>query len=502
MINIKDLRELSKEFNILYVEDDEEISKSMLSYLTKIFKNVDYAYNGEDGLNLYNQNSYDLVMTDIQMPKVNGLEMSSIIKEKNSEQNIIIVSAYADVDKFTDSIRIGVDGYILKPIDYNNLNQVLYKTMTKINKFKEHALYEKDLELLVKKKIDENRELELEKIKNYKQTLYSLIDLIESRDNYTSKHSIRVATYSKLIAEEMGFSKNECEEIYIAGMLHDIGKVAIPDSLLLKPSKFNTNDYELVKEHVNIGFNMLNQIDMFKSVAQIVKSHHERLDGTGYPNGLKGDEIPISANIMAVADSFDAMTTNRVYKKSKSVYNALEELKELTGVKFRKDVIDVASDIFKNIVINTDINQLPTTNMEQERFSYFYNDNMTGLFNELYLDYILVVNIIKNSYKEINFITLDNFGEVNKKYGWLKGNEFLASFSKYLKEVTNYRLVFRIYGNHFIIITEKNENFDENHIEKLNQYSYDNFDFLKINLKKINIINNNIDSISSLEKYM
>jgi len=502
MFDIKVLRELTKDYTVLYVEDDENISDIMCTYLKKFFSSVDFAANGEEGLELYTQKEYDLVLTDIQMPKMDGLEMSRKIKEINSDQNIIIISAYSDVDKFTESIKIAVDGYILKPIDYENLNATIYKVILKIKKFKEHAIYEKNLEQMVETKTNENLALQLDKVNNYEQTLYALIDLVENRDTYTGKHSIRVANYSKLIAQKMNFSDEECSEIHKAGILHDLGKIAIPDSLLLKPTKFNQKEFELIKEHVNIGFQMLNQISMFKETAKIINCHHERLDGSGYPNALKGDEIPIKANIMALADAFDAMTTNRIYKPRKTISEALKEIKKFSGIHFKKEIVDVALKVLVDVEIDTSITQLPASTLEQERFSYFYNDNMTGLFNEAYLDYILVKNKSDQDYKEINIFSINNFREYNEKVGWSKGNEFLVEFSKILTELIDETLIFRIHGDYFIIVCENEKNIEQRIIEELNKFLSQCGFSMSIELKTFNILENNISSASLLESFI
>lgn len=310
MIDVIKLKELSKNFKVLYVEDDEMLRDSLASYFEKLFKEVVSAKDGKEGLELYKKGVFDIVITDIQMPNLNGIEMAEKIKELNHEQEILIVSAYTEIEYFIKSIKIGVSGYIIKPIDYAQMNEELYKLVNKLKKFKENETYKNHLEELIAKGIKE-------KIENYQKTLFALVDMIEERDTYTGGHSQRVAKYSVMIAKEMGCAEKEREKLHQAGILHDIGKISTPDSVLLKPGKLNDIEYKLIQEHVKVGYGMLSKIPMYKELAEIIHHHHERYDGKGYPDGLRGDEIPLLSRIMIVADAFDAMTTNRIYKTRK-----------------------------------------------------------------------------------------------------------------------------------------------------------------------------------------
>lgn len=451
---LNELKKSTKDLSVLYVEDEDLLRKSVEQYLNKIFLKVDSVTNGKEALECYFKNEYDLVITDINMPYMDGIEMASKIREKSMEQNIIIISAHSEIDNFIKSIQVGIDGYILKPIDFNQMNTILYKVASKINRQKENEFYKEHLEDMIKQKVDEIRVLNKTKVNNYKKTLYALIDIIERRDTYTGGHSQRVAKYSKMIAEHMGFSAKECKEIYQAGILHDIGKVAIPDSILLKPNTLNEIEYSLIQKHVSIGYEMLKNIPMFSSLAEIIKSHHERYDGSGYPDGLKKDEIPIAAQIMAVADTFDAMTTSRIYKGRKSVGSAIDELKELSDIHHSKDLVYKATEVLKEIRIDSSINQLPNSELEKERFSFFYKDQITGAFNKSYLDLVLFQNSYNHNYHRLYFIEINNFNKYNNKFGWEKGDVFLKSVVKYLNEICENTLIFRVYGDDFVVISQ------------------------------------------------
>ena len=178
-----------------------------------------------------------------------------------------------------------------------------------------------------------------------------MIDMIESSDAYTAGHTKRVARYCELIAREMNYSEKEIELVKNAARLHDIGNISMPESILLKPDKLDTAEYKLIQEHLNTGYEMLNNINQYKDIAQIIKEHHERYDGSGYPNGLKADEINPLSQIIIVADAFDAMTTNEIYKSTKTVEEALQEIESLSASHFHPDVVYAALVVLKNISI-------------------------------------------------------------------------------------------------------------------------------------------------------
>lgn len=495
MIDTQKFKYLAKNFTVLYVEDDEILRKSFLDYLKKFFKIVDFAIDGEDGLQKYQQRQYDIVITDISMPKLNGIDMAKKIKTLNSNQEIVIASAFTDFEILSEAIKLGIDGYLLKPINYTQMSEILYKVVHKLTEFKQNDLYKKYLNELVETKSREIDDLNKEKIKNYKLTLYALVDLIEKRDTYTGGHSNRVAFYSNLIAKQMGVNEEDCDVIYKAAMLHDIGKIAIPDSVLLKPGSLNDLEYQLIQEHVSIGYEILKKVPMFEQEAKIVHAHHERLDGSGYPNGLKADEIPLFAMILAVADTFDAMTTNRIYKARKTVQEALEEIHKLRGKLFFEDVVDAAVIALKDIELHETINQLPQTHLEQARFSYFYIDQLTQVYNRNYLDVILTQNKYNYQYDNLYLIFLRNFGEYNKTYGWNAGSDLLTKVAQQLVSLYPDTLIFRIHGDDFVIVTSKS--IDLSLINKF--FETENINF---STQTQNIAEKNLFSSQSLEFFI
>lgn len=377
---------------------------------------------------------------------MNGIEMSKKIKAMNPEQTIVIISAYTETEFFMDAIHMGISDYIIKPIEYEQMNSVLYKLANNIQARKENKLFHENLYKLVAEQTQSITD-------NYELTIKAMVDVVESRDSYTGGHSERVARFCEAIAQEMMLSEEECALIFRAGMLHDIGKVTTPDAILMKPGKLSEREHDLIKNHVVVSYEMLAKIPMYQKLSLIVQSHHERYDGKGYPNGLKGDEIPLLARIMIIADAFDAMTTNRIYKGRKSREAAIAEIEAGSGTQFCPEIVPYACKALSTVTINESITQLPHNSMEAERFAYFFHDSVTENYNSEYL--ILYLKTINKEIQHCaNVIYLRNFSQYNKKYGWEQGNALLKSTADYLANKYPYGVLFRIYGDDFVLISK------------------------------------------------
>jgi putative nucleotidyltransferase with HDIG domain len=492
MIDIKNLKLLTQTLKVLYIEDDPSIQASMGSYLKKLFLDVEIANNGEEGLEKYKKQEFDIVITDLSMPKMNGLEMLSKIRSTNENQAVLITSAHSESTYMIDAIKLGIDGYIIKPFDYEQLNYELSKIAEKLKKYAENREYKKHLQDMIDEKTSEIIQMMNYQSQNYEKTLISMVEMIEERDTYTAGHSKRVARYSKKIAEQMGYSEDDCIKLYQAGILHDIGKVATPDAVLLNPKNLDEIEYKLIKEHVEVGFKLLSHIPMFESLAEIVHAHHERHDGKGYPMGIGADNIPSLARVMIVADAFDAMTTSRIYKARKSVKEALEELTKLKSKQFHPDVVENAVIALKNIEIDNTISQIPKTQLEEERFVYFYKDRLCNVYNQNYLEMILVKNQERKEFKYMDTFFLNNFSKFNKNKGWSEGDKFLQAFSSSINNYFKDSIVFRIYGDDFVVmgnnkvdLSELKTKLDEIVKDTCIEYAIKSFD---LEVEKINSI--------------
>lgn len=298
---------------------------------------------------------------------------------------------------------------------------------------------------------EQSERMEAARIRNYEETILAMVDMIEKRDTYTAGHTRRVADYSRRIAHALGLDDEAIEQLVKAATLHDIGKIIIPDAVLLKPGALTSLEYELIKQHVSVGYETLSGVAMYQDLAELMRHHHERMDGSGYPQGLVGEQIPLSARIMAVADSFDAMTSNRIYKPRKSVEEALQELQALADVHYDRSVVEAACQVLADLPAVSDADQLPTTDIERQRFAYFFNDQLTGLYNAEYLQFMLQRNLHVH-FHSLQMILLRGFAAYNETHGWHRGNHLLRDFAHWLQHKCPGGMVFRVLGDDFVLI--------------------------------------------------
>ncbi|MDD5212519.1 MAG: HD domain-containing protein, partial [Sulfuricurvum sp.] len=299
--------------------------------------------------------------------------------------------------------------------------------------------------------------LQKEQINNYEETILAFVDMIEQRDAYTAGHTLRVAKYSRKLATYLNIDEAMIHKIEKAAILHDIGKIATPDTILLKPGRLNALEYELIKNHVTAGYKMLSKVKMYAELAEIMKFHHEHYDGSGYPYGLKGEKIPMEAHIMIVADAFDAMTTNRIYKGRLTIEDAISELNKKSGIQFHPIVVEAANHVLVDEVI-FQTTQMPQSDLEKQRFSYFFNDNLTGLYNEAYMQ-LMLHQIDAQMY--VYVVRLHNITTFNKHMSWNKGNELLLSVANQLKVYFPEAKIFRFEGDDFLIFSPIETVFEE-----------------------------------------
>ena len=304
--------------------------------------------------------------------------------------------------------------------------------------------------------------LEDERIANYEETILAFVNIIEQRDSYTAGHTVRVAEYCRRIAEAMGIERAQIALLEKAAILHDIGKVVTPDAILLKPDRLTPLEYELIKLHAEAGYQMLSKIDMYRDLAQIIRYHHARYDGKGYPPTPEKDAVPLASYIMAAADAFDAMTTNRVYKQRKSVAEAVAELQKCAGTQFHPEVAAAAVRALADVRI-AETTQMPENKLEQRRFAYFFRDVLTDCFNEDYLHTLLIQH--EDERRCLNLIDLKHFSAYNKAAGWEEGNRLLQNFAAALRERYPDAMLFRYHGDNFILLFETHREISRGEIE-------------------------------------
>ncbi|BCB26260.1 two-component system response regulator [Sulfurimicrobium lacus] len=308
--------------SVLYVEDEDEVREALARYLRRRCPKLELARNGKEGLEMFRAKHYDVVVTDVKMPIMDGLEMARNIKSIKEEVPVIIVTAYNEVDYFLRAIEVGVNRYVKKPLDPDELLLAIYKST--IIHFHQ-------------------RELEHKRQSSYDSVNDALIALghaIMKRNPYTETHEARVAKLAVAIAEDLCLPLDQIEGIRLAAEIHDIGNLDVLEDVLRSPHKLTAQEFEEVSRHPQSGFEILGDIAFPWPIAQIIVQHHERMDGSGYPKGLKGDEILLEARIVGVADALEAMTSARPHRPAYGVETALAEIKAKRGTLFDPAVVD------------------------------------------------------------------------------------------------------------------------------------------------------------------
>ncbi len=328
---------------ITVVDDDVSNLKMASHILNGEEFRVSCLRSGEELLDFLKANHPDLILLDIHMPGMDGFETIKGIRENTELTKIpvIFLTADEDADTETTGLSLGAMDFIKKPF----IPEVL---LLRVRHTIELIRLQSDLSSEVEKKTVELRKKTDQLIEEHNKTermtmqiVKALSGAIDAKDTYTNGHSTRVAQYSREIAKRFGYEEKRLEEIYMMGLLHDVGKIGIPDAIINKPSKLSTEEYGIIQNHPVMGARILKNITEFPKMATGARWHHERYDGKGYPDGLSGVEIPEEARIIAVADAYDAMTSRRSYRDVLSQEKVRAEVERCRGTQFDPEFADI-----------------------------------------------------------------------------------------------------------------------------------------------------------------
>jgi putative nucleotidyltransferase with HDIG domain len=302
---------------------------------------VQLAASGREAMEILEQNVFDLVLTDIVMQDGNGITLLERMHGQQPQLPVVMVTAIHDIGVAIDSMRRGAYDYLLKPFEREHLLGTVQRALDHRQAMQESQSYQQSLEQVVRARTEMLRQAMEDLEHSYDITLEALGDALDLKDSETEGHSKRVTAYTIALARAMSVSPEQIKVIARGAFLHDIGKMAIPDDILRKPGKLSPEEQEVMREHCARGYNMLRKIPFLSESAEIVYTHQEHHDGSGYPNGLRGSEIPIGARIFAVADTLDAITSDRPYRKARSFDVARQEILRCSGTQFDPGVVEV-----------------------------------------------------------------------------------------------------------------------------------------------------------------
>jgi putative nucleotidyltransferase with HDIG domain len=324
---------------ILIVDDELEITEILADLLSTEY-DCQKAGSAEQAITQLQDSEFQLVISDITMPGMTGLEMIPHIKELSPNTVVVMISGMQTVESAIGALRVGAFDYLMKPFDLRQVEAVVKRALEHYDLVTAKQRYENHLEELV-----EQRTAELDRTLDsledaYRSTLKALTTALETRDQETHGHSERVVTYSLRLGREYGLSRDVMKALEFGSLLHDIGKIGVPDLILRKPGKLTEEEWVLMREHPMHGQQILRGIEFLQGAARVVAQHHEKWDGSGYPLGLREEEIDVNARIFAVADAFDAITSDRVYRRGKSYEAAAQELDDWAGRQFDPKVVE------------------------------------------------------------------------------------------------------------------------------------------------------------------
>lgn len=327
-----------RKYKIIGVDDEEGI----LDSLRVLLEDTSYEFvgitNPVEAIERVRQEHFDLMLLDFMMTPLHGDEVVEEIRKFNKELYILLLTGHKDLAPPLETIkRLDIQGYCEKSDKFDQLLLLIESAIKSVKQMDEIKRINEKLE-------DSKEQLE----QAYLDMVQTLRYTVEAKDSYTRGHSDRVSEYSVLIGEKLGLPAEQIKTLRIGGLFHDIGKIGIPDSILLKESRLTDDEYSEIKNHPSIGAHILCDAEVFKDIIPIVKHHHERYDGKGYPGQLKGEDIPYFARIAAVADAFDAMTSKRTYRDSLPLDVVRGEIEKNLGTQFDPNVGKVFLDILDN----------------------------------------------------------------------------------------------------------------------------------------------------------
>lgn len=339
--------------SILVVDDEAPIRRILSRTLERMGHRCTQAADVIEARKAIERDSFDLVVSDVNMPGESGMDLVKDLFENHPDVAVMMVTGVDDPALAEEALDLGAYGYVIKPFEMNeiaiNVSNALRRRALEL----ENARHREHLEAMVKERTADlwRAVQQLEQARDdlrssQAETIHRLTLAAEFRDDETGAHIQRMSHYCGLLAQKVTGDAEQAEVLQLASVMHDVGKIGIPDSILLKPRKLTPDEYEAMKQHAELGHRILSggSSELLQLAASIALTHHEKVDGSGYPHGLAGDDIPIEGRIAAIADVFDAVTTDRVYRKAFTLAEALQIMREGRGTHFDAELLDVFFD--------------------------------------------------------------------------------------------------------------------------------------------------------------
>lgn len=326
---------------ILVVDDDPSVRRFLREALKDSAIRVAEAGDAVVALESIESGDFDIIMCDVYMPGASGLDLLSIAQQTRWDVGFILITGEIQVETVIMALRMQASDFLLKPLTVEEIKRSVATAFEHLVDRRQARAYKGSLETSIQRR---TRELEValsELESNYQMTLEALVAALDSREHETFSHSLRVRAYTRFLARRAGYPPALLPSLEQGALLHDIGKIAVADAILLKPAKLTQEEWVEMRKHPNAGDEILKRVPFLRPASAIVRHHHERFDGTGYPDGLKGAEIPLGARLFMVADTLDAMTSDRSYRKGLGFEAVQEEILRWSGKQFDPHIVDL-----------------------------------------------------------------------------------------------------------------------------------------------------------------
>jgi len=338
---------------ILVVDDETPVREAVCSILAQAGYDCHPVTSGHDALTVLRSNDgVSIVLSDLIMEGMDGLTLLARMKQDYPEIPVVMVTAVHDISVALAAIRNGAYDYLLKPFEKEQLLAMVRRALETRRLRLENLAYQTRLESLVSARTEMLRKALADLERSYDITLEALGDALDLKDAETEGHSKRVTAFTIAIARAMDLPQERVRIIARGAFLHDVGKMAIPDAILRKPGRLSLQEQSIMREHAHLGYQLLRNIPFLQEAAEIVYSHQERFDGSGYPRGLRADQIPLGARIFAIADTFDAMTSDRPYRAAQSIPSGRREIERHAGKQFDPEIVKVFLNVPEKIWVD------------------------------------------------------------------------------------------------------------------------------------------------------
>ena len=332
---------------ILIVDDEDDVRDVLARQLEAVGHDCELAANGEQAVRLVREREYDLIVSDINMPEMTGLEfLKTVVSQIEFVTPVIILTAYNDVGHAIRAIQVGAFDFVRKPWDIDEVRLAVNRALMRRADLKFRRSYQAELERRVQAAVVDLK-------RAYDGTVVGFAALLEGKDTTTADHCERVRALCVRLAAEMNLGTDRVRDLELGAMLHDIGKFKIPDAILNKPGPLTPEEWDVMRRHPDFGGEIVSKIDFLRGAADVVQNHHEKFDGSGYPRGLRGEDIPLAARIFMVVDAYDTITSKRAYKAPQAPEHAMAEIRRCAGTHFDPAIVDAFERVFPGIAAET-----------------------------------------------------------------------------------------------------------------------------------------------------